>query len=126
MWPPRLIPLGRFLIPMTRMLSLLVAALLASAACGPLQVEVRTAPASASDVALLVTNNLTQPVNVYYNAGGGDVFLRQVDPGRPVTIPVRSAGPGTEVSLKATTIDGGRTYTRRNVVLTGVFSWNLP
>lgn len=75
---------------------------------------------------LHVTNNLTQAINVYYNAGTADVFLRQVEPGKQVSIPVSSAPVGAEVTLKATTIDGGRTYSKPRVVLSGLYAWSIP
>ena len=104
----------------------LLAVLLGLAACGPRQVDVRTAPASATQISVHVTNNLTQAVNVYYNAGGADVFLRQVEAGRQLSIPVSSARPGMEVTLKATTVDGGRTYSKPRVVLNGLYAWAIP
>ena len=51
--------------------------LLLVAACGPRQVEVRTAPTQTAEVAIQFTNNLSKAVNVYVNSGGSDLFVRQ-------------------------------------------------
>ena len=97
-------------------------------ACGPRQVEVRTAPqtTSASELAIHMTNNLTQAVNVYVVANGTDMFLSQVAANSTEHLPVRNVASGTPVTLKATTIDGARNYTRANVVLTGMYNWQVP
>jgi hypothetical protein len=39
---------------------------------------------------------------------------------------VHNIAPGTPVTLKATTVDGARNYTRANVVLTGMYNWQVP
>ena len=52
--------------------------MLVLAACGPRKVEVRTGPEPTTDVALHVTNNLSQAVNVYVVSGANDIFLKQV------------------------------------------------
>lgn len=98
----------------------------AAGACGPRQVEVRTAPAQNAQVAVEVTNNLSQPVNVYVVSGGTDTFLRQVPANTVATLPVQAIAPGTSVTVKAVTIDGTHTYTRDNVVLTGTYRFPLP
>lgn len=105
----------------------LVAAVAALGACGPRQVEVRTAPqtTSTTDLAIHMTNNLTQAVNVYVVANGTDTFLAQVSPNSTEHLPVRNVTAGTPVTLKATTADG-RTYSRSNVVLTGMYNWQVP
>ena len=111
---------------MKRFLSaVLVAASLA--ACGPRQVEVTTgaSPAVAA-VGVRVTNNLTQGVNVYVVAGGSDMFLRQVGANSTETLDVRGVAAGTSVTLRATTIDGSRTYTKENVILSGTYDWQVP
>jgi hypothetical protein len=98
------------------------------AACGQRQVEVRTAPTSAqqAQVAVQVTNNLAQAVNVYVTANGTDTFLRQVAANTSQTIPVQGFASGASVALKAVTVDGARTYQRQNVVLTGTYVFPLP
>lgn len=98
------------------------------AACGPRQVEVRTSPTSAqqAQVAVQVTNNLAQAVNVYVTANGTDTFLRQVGANTSQTIPVPGFASGASVALKAVTVDGARTYQRQNVVLTGTYVFPLP
>jgi hypothetical protein len=109
---------------MTRSLAVSIL-LLAGVACGPRQVEVRTAPASQADVSIHLTNNLAQAVHVYVVAGGDLIFIRQV-PARTVEhLPVRGVAPGSTVSLRATTIDGARTFERRNVLLDGMIGWTL-
>lgn len=106
----------------------LVALLALAAGCGPRQVEVRTAPEAtrAPVLALHVTNNLAQPVNVYIVSEGTDLFLRQVPANTTMQLPVQGVVAGSTVTLRATTIDGSRTYTRPNVVLDGMFAWTLP
>ena len=100
--------------------------LCAASACAPRQVEVRTAPTQATQVSLQVNNNLTQAVNVYIVLNGTDTFLRQVGANSSVTIPVQGFAPGSTVSLRAVTLDGGKTYSRANVVLSGTYVFPLP
>lgn len=113
---------------MHRSTAALVAAVvsLSGMACGPRQVDVRTAPAEAAAVTLQVNNNLSQAVNVYTTVGGTDTFLRQVGANQTVTIPVPGVAAGSTVTLKAVTVDGVRTYTRQNVTLNGTFVFPLP
>jgi hypothetical protein len=73
-----------------------------------------------------MTNNLNTAVNVYVAGTGTDMFVRQVAANSSEHLPVRGISSGTTVTLKATTVDGGRTYERRNVVLTGTFTWSVP
>jgi len=94
--------------------------------CGPRQVEVRTAPAQSAQASVQVTNNLSQPVNVYVVFGGQDTFLRQVEANSVATLPVQGFAAGSSVTLKAVTIDGTHTYTRDNVVLSGTYRFPLP
>lgn len=101
-------------------------AVAAATACGPRQVEVRTAPAEASQVTVQVNNSLSQAVNVYASVGGTDTFLRQVGANQSVTIPVQGFAPGSSVTLKAVTVDGVRTFTRQNVTLNGTYVFPLP
>ena len=97
-----------------------------SMACGPRQVDVRTAPAQAAAVSLQINNSLNQAVNVYTTVGGTDTFLRQVGANQTATIPVPGVAAGSTVTLKAVTVDGVRTYTRQNVTLNGTFVFPLP
>ena len=69
----------------------LAALLLTVAACGPRQVEVRTAPTQATQISLQVNNNLNQAVNVYVTANGTDTFLRQVGGNSSATMRSRLA-----------------------------------
>lgn len=96
------------------------------AACGPRQVEVRTAADLPPEAALTVENTLAQAVNVYVVDGGSELFLRQVAAGLTVRLPVRGVPGGRRVTLRATTRDGARTYSREGVVLDGTISWRLP
>ncbi|HVX38026.1 MAG TPA: hypothetical protein VHB25_00540 [Gemmatimonadaceae bacterium] len=96
------------------------------AACGPRQVEVRTAPTAASQLQVRVSNNLTQAVNVYVTQSGVDTFLRQVSANSQTLVPVQGVAAGTTVTLKAVTIDGTKTYTRDNVVLSGTYNFPVP
>jgi hypothetical protein len=103
-----------------------MSAVSALAACGPRQVDVRTAPSAASAVSVQVNNNLAQAVNVYATSGGTDTFLRQVGANQSVTIPVQGFAAGSTVTLKAVTVDGVHTYSRQNVTLNGTFVFPLP
>src|SRR5207245_7184159 len=98
-----------------------IIAFLAVGACGPRQVEVRTAPPAPAEVALQMTNNLTQSVNVYVTYNGNDQFVQQVRPSTSLKLPVRGIPSGSTVSLKAVTVDGTHTYARQNIVLTGTY-----
>jgi hypothetical protein len=111
---------------MKRYLSaVLVAAALA--ACGPRQVEVTTgAHPAVAEVGVRMTNNLSQGVNVYVVSGGSDMFLRQVAANSTETLEVRGVASGSSVTLRATTVDGSRTYTKENVVLSGTYVWQVP
>jgi hypothetical protein len=101
-------------------------AALTLAACGPRQVEVRTAPSEASGLTVEVRNTLVQGVNVYVVQNGTKTFLRQVGANSTVSVPVQGVASGTTVRLEATTIDGVRTYSRDNVTLSGTFVFPLP
>jgi hypothetical protein len=98
----------------------------AATACGPRQVEVRTGAQPVSEVSLRVTNNLSQAANIYVVNGGSDVFLKQVSAGSAETINVPGVSAGATVSLKATPVDGSRSYTRDNVTLSGLYQWQVP
>lgn len=105
------------------MLSLSMFAL---AACSGRQVEVRTGPEPAADVALHVTNNLSQAVNVYVVSGTSDIFLKQVAANTVEHIPVSGVAAGSTVNLRAVTVDGRSTYTKTNVTLNAMYDWRLP
>jgi hypothetical protein len=111
------------------MRALLAALVIASAAaCGGRQVEVRTGaqPAAAAAVSVRMTNNLSQAVNVYVTTGGSDLFLRQVPANSTEELPVQGVATGSSVSLKARTVDGTRTYSKDNVVLSSSNTWQVP
>jgi hypothetical protein len=115
------------------MRALLAAVLMATVvACGPRQVEVRSNPAPSAgqaEVSLHFTNNLSTPVNVYVTPGGGSAaptFLRQVSGNSAEHIPIPGIPAGSTVTLSATKVDNSYTYTKSNVVLTGMYSWQVP
>lgn len=93
---------------------------------GGRQVEVHTGPQVASDVAINLTNNLTQGLNVYVVSGGTDIFVKQVGSNSTEHIPIQGIAAGSTVTLKAVTIDGKTTYTRDNVSLSSLYEWKVP
>ena len=101
--------------------------------CGGRTVNVQTGETTAArsgvgEPSIAFTNNLTQGVNVYVVTGtaGADLFLRQVAGGASESLVVRGVAAGASVGLKATTIDGTRTYTKQNVVLSPGYVWQVP
>ncbi|HEY4733163.1 MAG: hypothetical protein ACJ79J_10990 [Gemmatimonadaceae bacterium] len=100
--------------------------MLALAACSGRQVEVKTGPEPAADVALHVTNNLSQAVNVYVVSGTNDIFLKQVAANSVEHIPISGIAAGSTVNLRAATVDGTRTYTKNNITLASMYEWRLP
>ena len=100
--------------------------LVAVTACGPRQVEVRTAPTQSSEVAIHFTNNLSKAVNVYVNSGQSDLFVRQVAAGATEHLPVPGVSSGTRVTLKAKPIDGSSGYERTGVTMTEMVTWRVP
>jgi hypothetical protein len=108
-----------------RALALAVLLALATTACGPRQVEVRTAPAR-TDTNVRITNSLGQAVNVYVLSGDNEIFLRQVPANSEARLPVPGVPSGATVRLRAVTIDGSRTYTSDSVVLQGTYPWRVP
>ncbi|HEX6573494.1 MAG TPA: hypothetical protein VF042_00870 [Gemmatimonadaceae bacterium] len=105
---------------------LLLAAVLSTTACGPRQVEVTTGAQPAADIAIRLTNNLSQAVNLYVTSGGTDVFLKQVAANAVEVVPVKGISAGATVTLKARTVDGTRTYTRDNIYLSANYEWKVP
>lgn len=107
--------------------SLVVVGMALATACGPRQVEVRTAPTAQTEQSVQVTNNLSQAVNVYVTpAGGAEMFLRQVAANTVEKVPVQNVSAGTSVTFKAMTVDGSRTYQSRSVTMSGLFLWSVP
>jgi hypothetical protein len=104
--------------------------LAAATACGPRQVEVRTATPAADSLgapSVQLTNNLSQAVNVYVNVSGGtELFLRQVPANTVEKVPVNGVASGSTVSFKAVTVDGSRTYQSRSAPLSPSFLWSVP
>jgi hypothetical protein len=97
----------------------------AAAACGPRNVEVKSAPTRA-ETNVRVTNTLGQAVNVYVLSGDNEIFLRQVPANSETRLPVPGVASGSTVRLRAVTIDGSRTYTSDSVVLQGTYPWRVP
>jgi hypothetical protein len=108
------------------MRAVIVLTVLGVAACGPRQVEVRTAPARSAEVAIHFTNNLAKAVNVYVNSGQSDLFVRQVNAKATEHLPVPGISSGTRVTLKAKPIDGSAGYERTGVTMTEMVSWTVP
>ncbi|MFL5620904.1 MAG: hypothetical protein ACJ79A_21185 [Gemmatimonadaceae bacterium] len=110
--------------------TLVAAALAVAIACGPRQVEVRTAPPPTDTTgapSVQLTNNLSQAVNVYVNVSGGtELFLRQVPANTVEKVPVNGVASGSTVSFKAVTVDGSRTYQSRSAPLAPSFLWSVP
>jgi hypothetical protein len=109
-------------------LRVLLVALGVAAACGPRQVEVRTAPVTTmGEQTVQVTNNLSQAVNIYVTAAAGtETFLRQVPANTVEKVPVPSVASGATATFKAVTVDGSRTYQSRSIPLAGLFLWSVP
>lgn len=107
---------------------ILAFAILATAACAGRQVEVTTGPQPAAEAnqGVHMTNNLSQAVNVYVTTGGSDILLKQVSAGSTEHLPVLGIAAGTNVTLKAVTVDGTRTYTRKDVILGSMYEWRVP
>jgi hypothetical protein len=101
-------------------------ALLATAACGPRQVEVGSGAVSQAEVSLTVTNNLSQAVSVYVVQGGNPMFVKLVAASATETIPVRGVAAGSNVTLRATLADGSRTVEKTGVTLNGTYAWTIP
>ena len=103
-----------------------VFALVVAAACGPRQVDVTSgAPSTQSQVSLTVTNNETQPVQVYVVQGGNAMFIKQVAARSTETLSVPGVASGSAVTLRATRADGSRTYTK-DVTLTNSYNYVVP
>lgn len=95
--------------------------------CAPRQVQVETGTATTNEVALRVTNNLSQAVNVYISGGGTtDVFVKQIGANSSEWVPVQGFSAGSIVTLRARTVDGARTYSKDNVRLENMYEWRVP
>ena len=108
-----------------RILSL-AAVLVLATACGPRQVEVRTAPTQSAETAIHFTNNLAKTVNVFVNNGSSDVFVRQVAGNTTEHLPVPGVSRGSRVTLKAKPIDGSSGYEKAGVTMTELVTWTVP
>ena len=106
---------------------LLLATAVSTAACGPRQVEVRTAPTQSAEVAIHFTNNLSTAVNVYVNTGSTDMFVRQVSAKTAEHLPVPGVSVGTRATLKAVPVgaqSGG--YQKTGVTMSDMVMWTVP
>lgn len=110
------------------MRALILAGLLmtTAAACGPRKVEVVSGTQTISEVSLSVTNNLKDEVSIYVIVGGQETFLKRVPANSNEQFMVPNVRSGTTVSLKATPVNGGDSYVRDNVTLSGTFEWTVP
>jgi queuine/archaeosine tRNA-ribosyltransferase len=116
------LPMKRFCVG----LGLTVMMSLSINACGPRQASVRTAPTSA-EATIHFTNNLDQPVNVYVVQGGNETFVRQVGANTTENLPVRGIALGSQVLLRAVTVDGKKQFDTQNpVALTSTYTWRVP
>jgi len=118
--------IGLFFGASMKKLIVMLGLAVAATACGPRQVEVKTGPQPVSEVTLKVRNNLSQAANIYVVNGGSDIFLKQVGANSTETMNVPGISAGATVGLKATPIDGSRSYTRDNVTLSGLYEWQVP
>lgn len=109
-----------------RMLATVLILAAGGAACGPRQVEVRTAPTQSAEVAIHFTNNLSQAVNVYVNTGSNDLFVRQVAAKTSEHVPVPGVSVGARATLKAKPVSGSAGYERAGVTMTEMVSWTVP
>jgi len=126
--------LARFLVILhayreASVLRILTAFVLATAVvgCGPRQVQIETGTPTSNEVALRVTNNLSQGVNVYISGGGTtDIFVKQIGANSSEWVPLRGFSVGSTVTLRARTVDGARTYHKDNIVLENMYEWRVP
>ncbi len=103
-----------------------VIALVVATACGPRQVDVTSgAPTTQSQISLTVTNNETQPIQVYVVQGGNPMFIKQVAARSTETLTVPGVASGSSVQLRATRADGSKTY-NKDVTLTDSYNWVVP
>ena len=105
---------------------LAILALVIVAACGPRQVDVSSGASAStqSQPSLTVTNNYTQPVQIYVVQGGNPTYIRDVAARSTETMSVPGVTAGTSVTLRAVRPDGQQ-YTR-DVTLTSSFNWTVP
>lgn len=90
------------------------------------QVQVRTAPTTA-EATIHFTNNLSQAVNVYIVQGGTETFIRQVAANTTENLPVRGVPEGSQVLLRAVTVDGKSQFDSQNpIALTSTATWRVP
>lgn len=111
------------------MLRILAAIVLTTATvgCAPRQVQVETGTPANSEVALRVTNNLSQAVNVYISGGSTtDIFVKQIGANSAEWVPVQGFSAGSIVTLRARTVDGARTYHKDNIRLESMYEWRVP
>src|SRR5439155_8352117 len=114
-------PMKRFCVALGLALGVMV-----SGACGPRAASVRTAP-TAAEATLHFTNNLSQAVNVYVVQNGTETFVRQVSANTTENLPVRGIPLGSQVSLRAVSVDGKSQFDMQNpVALSSTITWKVP
>ncbi|MFL5616548.1 MAG: hypothetical protein ACJ796_22975 [Gemmatimonadaceae bacterium] len=97
-----------------------------STGCGPRQAQVRTAPTTA-EATIHFTNNLPQAVNVYVVQGGTETFVRQVGANTTENLPVRGIAVGSQVMLRAVTVDGkSQLDSPGAMTLSSATTWKVP
>lgn len=97
-----------------------------SSGCGPRQAEVRTAPTTA-EATIHFTNNFSQAVNVYVVQGGTETFVKQVGANTTENLPVRGIPAGSQVMLRAVTVDGkSQLDSPGAMTLSSTTAWKVP
>ncbi len=96
-------------------------------ACGQRKVEVQTGPMPAENISLHFTNNTNSAVNVYVVNAGNRIFVGQVSSNSTQHLNVSGVASGSVVRLEASTVGGqSQTYSKDNVSLSGMYSWQIP
>lgn len=105
---------------------LLSAALLVSG-CAARQVEVSDGPAPAQQSASIsISNSLGQAVNVYVVQGTSETFVRQVPANATQLVTIPGVASSGMVTLRARTVDGTRTFTSDEMLMSGSPQWRVP
>ena len=98
-----------------------------AAGCGQRAAEVSSAPSQPVQVSIQVRNTLTQAVNVYVVQAGTETFVRQVAANTTENLPVRGIPQGSQVVLRAVTVDGKSQFDSQNPMpLTSTTTWKVP
>jgi hypothetical protein len=82
---------------------------------------------TAAEATIHFTNSLPQAVNVYVVQSGTETFVRQVAANTTENLPVRGIALGSQVLLRAVTVDGKSQFDTPNpVALTSMYTWKVP